>query len=107
MEAVLGNILETTIEAGLAKQFAVSSVVRELWYSPGDISRLGETALLPSHLRETCRPSMLVNGVLTIECLSPSFMFDLRWDSKDILARLRARVGNKVRKLNLVLEGHL
>lgn len=99
----VGNILESSLSAGLAKRFAVTSAIMNLWYSPCDISPSGETAVLPRHLADNCTPTMLVDGVLTVECLSPSFLYDLRWDSPGILRRLRQEVGSKVRKLNLLL----
>jgi hypothetical protein len=49
---------------------------------------------------------MLANGVLTVETLSPSYSFDLRCESPNILARLRDRLGIRVRRLNIVLEKH-
>jgi hypothetical protein len=95
-EATLGNILAASLGSQLTKRFEVASSILNLW-----------PAILPRHLAENCKPSMLIKGVLTVECLSPSYLFDLRCESPNILARLRARVGNKVHRLHLVLEGHV
>jgi hypothetical protein len=92
----IGGILQSGLAPQLAKQFEDARAVLNLW-----------PAILPRHLADTCKPAMLVKGVLTVECLSPSHLYDFHWDSKSILARLRAHVGNKVRRLNLVLEGHV
>lgn len=92
----LGNILASGISPQLAKRFEVESSILDLW-----------CGILPRHLAETCTPSMLIKGVLTVECLSPSYLFDLHWESRNILAHLRERFGNKVHRLNLVLEGHV
>jgi hypothetical protein len=88
----LGNVLESSLGAGLANRFAVTSGILRLW-----------PAILPRHLSENCRPTMLEGGILTIEVLSPSHHFDLRWSSPCILRRLRQEFGNKVRRLSIVL----
>jgi len=95
MEAI-GDILETSnLAPQLAKRFEVSSGLLYLW-----------PAILPRYLAEACKPVMLANGVLTVETLSPSYSFDLRCESPNILARLRDRLGIRVRRLNIVLEKH-
>jgi hypothetical protein len=90
----LGNILESSIGAGLIRRFAITSRILNLW-----------PAILPRHLAENCIPTQLVNGVLTVETPSSSYSFDLRCESSNIIARLHQEFGNKVRKLSIISTG--
>jgi predicted nucleic acid-binding Zn ribbon protein len=79
--------------AGLSQRYEAASKLCSLWVQ-----------LLPTELAQHCRVVDLSAGLLTIEADSPSYMYELRISSRQLLEHLRKGCpAAKVRDIRVML----
>ncbi|MBN2019080.1 MAG: DUF721 domain-containing protein [Sedimentisphaerales bacterium] len=94
--AYLGDVLAKLIEpgpAGLARRYETCDKLRFLW-----------SQLLPPVMAEHCRLVDFSQGVLVVEADSPSFLYELRMSSKEIVKHLKQSYpAAKIREIKVIL----
>jgi hypothetical protein len=79
--------------AGLTQRYETASQIRTLW-----------TQLLPAVLAQHCRVVDLSQGLLTVEADSPSFLYEMRISSQQLIGFLRQGCPSaKVRAIKVIL----
>jgi len=82
--------------AGLSRRYEAASRLGELWVQ-----------LLPPELAQHCRVADLSAGLLTIEADSPSYVYELRISSHQLLGYLRQGCpAAKLRAIRIMLAPH-
>ena len=94
--ARISEVLAKFIEpgpAGIARRYETAENIRLLW-----------SQLLPPALAQSCRIVDLSQGILTVEADSPSFLYELRISSTELVRHLKAGCPSaKVRAIKVVL----
>ena len=94
--ALLADALVSLMGAdntGVAKRYEAASRLSEIW-----------TRILPPELAEHCRIIDLSAGRLTVEADSPSYLYELRISSRQLVEHLRLECpAAKVRAVKIVL----
>jgi predicted nucleic acid-binding Zn ribbon protein len=79
--------------SGLTQRYETASQICSLW-----------TQLLPEVLAEHCRIVDLSQGTLTVEADSPSFLYEMRISSQQLIGFLRKGCPSaKIREIKVVL----
>jgi hypothetical protein len=80
--------------AGLTKRYETGSQIQTLW-----------TQLLPEVLSQHCRIIDLSGGMLTVEADSPSFLYEMRISSQQLVKFLRQGCPSaKIREIKVKLK---
>jgi hypothetical protein len=88
----LANIMEAR-HTGIARRYEAAGRVTEVW-----------AQLLPTGLAEHCRVIDLSGGLLTVEADSPSYLYELRISSHQLVEHLRLGCPEaKVRAIKVML----
>jgi hypothetical protein len=94
--APIGEALARFMEpgpSGLTQRYETASQIHSLW-----------TQLLPEVLSQHCRIVDLSQGTLTVEADSPSFLYEMRISSQQLIGFLRRGCPSaKVREIKVVL----
>lgn len=80
-------------KTGLAQRYEMAGRIREVWMQ-----------LLPPELSQHCRVVDLSQGLLTIEADSPSYMYEVRISSSQLIGFLRQGCpAAKIRAIKVML----
>ena len=91
----LGETVKELVEGRISRQQARLGPVVEQW-----------DRLLPDELREHCRIADISGGQLKVQVDSPSYEYELRLCSSEILAELQARCpGARIEKIKFMPGG--
>ncbi len=82
-------------KTGLSSRYEAASRLNEAW-----------SQLLPVEMIRRCRIADLAGGILTVEVDSPSYMYELRISSQQIVEHLKEQCPEaKLRAMKIVLAG--
>lgn len=97
--APIGEALAKLMEpgpSGLTRRYETSSQIQTLW-----------TQLLPEILAQHCRIADLSQGILTVEADSPSFLYEIRISSQQLVKFLRQGCPSaKIREIKVILKNN-
>jgi hypothetical protein len=82
--------------SGLTQRYETASQISALW-----------TQLLPEVLAKHCRIVDLSQGMLTVEADSPSFLYEMRISSQQLIGFLRKGCPSaKIREIKVILKNN-
>ena len=95
----IGEALAKFIEpgpSGLTRRYETGSQISSLW-----------TQLLPEIMAKHCRIVDLSQGTLTVEADSPSFLYEMRISSQQLIGFLRQGCPSaKIREIKVILKNN-